>query len=401
MNDLISVIIPIYGVESYLEQCIWSVRNQTYKNLEIILVCRESDDRCLQICNRNACEDRRVKVIRQESVGLDSARKEGILQATGKYVGYVDGDDWIEPVMYEELLRYALDYKVDVVESGVIDSWENRETRRTPYLDEGCYVGDDFVEKVEPKLLYAGIFFEHGISPYMWSKLFLKEKILKYQMAEGLTNIFFDDVMVSLPCIVESKKLYISHSCYYHYRVRNDSLKRDYRKEDIDKLKKCYSSFFLKFSGSILCSKNDKQIKSYALYWLLIWTPHIFDSPNDEFFLKPFGNIKIGDRIVLYGAGAAGIHLEQYIRSVEGIRIICWSDRNYESLQEILNVKSPEEIVDYEYDYVIIAILRGCTARKVKNELIRLGVPECKIRWIKQEYIDNPEILLKDIIENV
>lgn len=399
MNDLISVIIPIYGVEPYLEQCIQSVRNQTYKNLEIILVCQDSGDRCPQICERHASEDERIKVIRPLNTGLDYARKQGMRVATGKYVGYVDGDDWIEPNMYEELLKYAYEYDVDVVESGVIDSWIDVEKNRTTYLEEGCYKGIDFIEKVEPKLLYSGIFFEHGISPYMWSKLFLKDKIMVYQMKEGLTNKVCNDVMVSLPCIAEAKKLYISHNCYYHYRIRNDSLKRKYQKDVGENMVKCYPDLFSRFSKSALCDKKDKQINSFVLYWLLYRAPHVFDSSGDEFFLKPFGSINVKDKIVLYGAGAVGVHLEQYIRSVKGSNVVCWVDQNYEKLQGMMNVINPREIVNYEYDYVIIAIMRGRAVESAKRELASLGVSEEKIRWVEQEYIENPELLLKDILE--
>lgn len=398
MNDLISVIIPIYGVEPYLEKCIQSVRDQTYKNLEIILVCQESGDRCPQICERHAHQDMRIKVVRPLKTGLDYARKQGMLAATGKYIGYVDGDDWIEPEMYEELLKYAHEYEVDVVESGVIDSWLNFEKTRTPYLEEGCYKGNDFLEKIEPKLLCSGIFFEHGITPYMWSKLFLKEKIMPFQMEEGPINTMYDDIMVSLPCIAKSKKLYISHKCLYHYRIRNDSLKRKYRKDEVENLIKCYPKFFSKFYGSMLCDEKDMQIKSFAMYWLLYRAPHVFDDFENGYFLKPFGRIRVKDKIVLYGAGAVGIHLEQYISGVKGSNIVCWVDHNYDKLQDILNIKSPMEIVDYEYDYVIIAIMRGRTAKSAKRELISLGIPEEKIRWVEQKYIDNPELLLQGIL---
>ncbi len=399
MNDLISVIIPIYGVEPYLEQCIQSVRNQTYKNLEIILVCQDSGDRCPQICERHAIEDERIKVIRPLKKGLDYARKQGMRAATGKYVGYVDGDDWIEPNMYEELLRYAHEYEVDVVESGVIDSWIDVEKNRTTYLAEGCYKGIDFIEKVEPKLLYSGIFFEHGITPYMCSKLFLKDKIEAYQMEEGEANTMYDDIMVSLPCIAEAKKLYISHKCFYHYRIRSGSLKRVYRKKEVENLKRCYPAFFSKFSGSLLCDKNDSQIKSFAMYWLLYRAPHVFDNFMDGFYLKPFGRIRVKDNIVLYGAGAVGIHFEQYIRNVEGSNLVCWADHNYEKLQGALNVINPREIINYEYDYVIITIMRGRAVESAKKELVSLGVSEEKIRWVEQEYIDNPDLLLKDILD--
>ena len=139
MDDLISVIVPIYHVEQYLEQCIQSIRNQTYKNLEIILVDDGSDDQCPQICDKHAREDKRIKVIHKKNAGQDSARKMGMSIASGNYIGYVDGDDWIEPVMYEKLLDYAHQYEVDVVESGAIEFWGKIEKNRTSYLPEGCY----------------------------------------------------------------------------------------------------------------------------------------------------------------------------------------------------------------------------------------------------------------------
>ncbi len=397
MKDLISIIVPIYRVERYLEQCIQSIRNQTYKKLEIILVDDGSDDQCPWICDRHALVDKRVKVIHKKNGGLDSARKAGILAANGKYVGYVDGDDWIEPEMYEKLYEYAQEYDVDVVESGAIDSYMNCEKKRVPYIEEGCYKGKAFSEKIESRLLYAGVFFEHGISPYMWSKLFLKEKLLKYQMMTGVTNETQDDTMVSLPCIAEAKKLYVSHDCYYHYRVRMNSLKRECHHDVVQKLIECYPEFYSRFGETVRYSKYDSQIKYYAMFWLLQKAPYIFDSSCDGSFLTPFGNLKIESKIVLYGAGAAGIHLENYIRGVENSNIVCWVDCNYKTLQEALDVRDPREIMNYEFDYVIISILRESAVRSAKHDLVYLGVPESKIRWIEHKYIDNPELLLSKI----
>lgn len=96
-NPLISVVVPIYKIDRYLGVCIESVLNQTYTNLEIILVDDGSPDRCPEICDLYAKKDTRIKVIHKRNGGLVSARKAGILSATGKYIGYVDGDDWIGP----------------------------------------------------------------------------------------------------------------------------------------------------------------------------------------------------------------------------------------------------------------------------------------------------------------
>ncbi|MCI8946952.1 MAG: glycosyltransferase family 2 protein [Lachnospiraceae bacterium] len=397
MTDLISIIVPIYRVEAYLEQCIWSIRNQTYKYLEIILVDDGSDDQCPQICDNHAQDDKRIKVIHKENGGADSARKAGMLEATGKYVGYVDGDDWIETEMYEKLLTYMQEHEVEVVESGVIDSYKDKERKRVPYLKERCYKGEDFMKNVEPKLLFSGVFFEHGISPYLWSKLFLKERIIKYQMICDITNEIQDDTMVSLPCIAESRKLYVSHDCFYHYRVRNDSLKRECRKDEIINLLTSYKDFYERFRGTGLYSDEDKQIKYYVMYWLLYKAPYVFDGNCTNRYLIPFGGLKKADKIVLYGAGAAGIHLENYISKIEEINIVCWLDKNYKDLQKIGDIKNPKDIVDYEYDYVIITILRGTAVQNAKKDLLKLGVPEKKILWIEQRYINNPELLLNKV----
>ncbi len=398
MEDVISIIVPIYRVEKYLEQCIQSIRNQTYINLEIILVDDGSDDECPRICERHAAIDKRIKVIHKENGGIDSAKKAGIMAATGKYVGYLDGDDWIEPLMYEKLLGYACKYDVDVVESGIIDSWINEEKKRVPYLAEGCFKGEDFTQNVEPKLLYAGTFYQFGVSPYLCTKLFLREKILQFQMIEDLTSVIHNDTMISLPCIAKAKSIYISHDCYYHYRVRTDSLKRKRRADETTNLIKCYPQFYMRFRESSLCQETDKQIKYYAMYWLLYRAIEAFDDHDTQDFLTPFGKVKKQDRIVLYGAGSAGIRLENYIRSVEGNNMVCWMDRNYVDLCRTLDVKNPKDITNYEYDYVVISILRESAVQSAKRDLVALGVPEEKILWIAQKFIDNPDLLLEKVM---
>lgn len=397
-SDLISVIVPIYRVEKYLEQCIQSIRNQTYRNLEIILVDDGSDDGCPVICDRHAEEDRRIKVIHKENGGLDSAKKAGILAATGKYVGYVDGDDWIEPVMYEKLLGYMYKYDVDVVDSGVIDSWVDRENYRTSYIEEGCYKGKDFIDKVEPRLLYSGIFFRYGIEPYVCSKLILRESLLEYQLKEDLVNVIHDDTMVALPCIAKLKNIYVSHECYYHYRVRTDSLKRHRRQDEIGDLRECYPQICDRFKDTLLRANDDKQIREYALYWLLYKTPLCFDDASTNCFLRPFGNVEMNARIVLYGAGAAGIHLKEGLQVMPDVNLVCWADRNYKDLQRTLEVVAPEEIIQYEYDYIIISILRESAVQSAKKDLVALGVPENRIKWIEQKYIDDPNLLLNKVL---
>ena len=116
---MLSVIIPIYNSEKYLEKCLESVVNQTFTDMEIILVNDGSTDHSLDICNSYQKKDTRIKVISKENGGLIRARKTGLSAAAGKRIGFVDSDDWIEPEMYEVLLRHMEETGCDMISISV------------------------------------------------------------------------------------------------------------------------------------------------------------------------------------------------------------------------------------------------------------------------------------------
>lgn len=107
MNKLITVIVPVYNVAKYLEKCVKSIQDQTYKSLEIILVDDGSTDSSGAICDKYATEDSRIRVIHKPNGGLSSARNAGLDAATGDYVGFIDSDDYIAPDFYESLLKIS------------------------------------------------------------------------------------------------------------------------------------------------------------------------------------------------------------------------------------------------------------------------------------------------------
>lgn len=102
---MISIIIPIYKVEQYLDECVTSIINQTYKDLEIILVDDGSPDKCPRMCDEWAKKDARIKVVHKKNGGLSSARNAGLKVAKGEYIGFVDSDDYVDETMYEDLMR--------------------------------------------------------------------------------------------------------------------------------------------------------------------------------------------------------------------------------------------------------------------------------------------------------
>ena len=115
MNDLISVIVPVYNVEKYLNRCVQSIVDQTYKNLEIILVDDDSPDNCPQICEEWAVKDNRIHVIHKQNGGLSDARNAGMAIATGEYIAFVDSDDWIHNQYIERMIKVVTTYNVQLV----------------------------------------------------------------------------------------------------------------------------------------------------------------------------------------------------------------------------------------------------------------------------------------------
>ncbi|MBQ4243839.1 MAG: glycosyltransferase, partial [Clostridia bacterium] len=132
--DLISVIVPVYKTEKYLDRCVNSIVNQTYKNLEIILVDDGSPDRCPELCDRWAEKDNRIKVIHQENGGMSAARNAGLRIAKGDYIGFVDSDDWIDNDMYEYLYILLINNQADY--STINYDIKKRETDRTENQNE-------------------------------------------------------------------------------------------------------------------------------------------------------------------------------------------------------------------------------------------------------------------------
>lgn len=124
-KPLISVIVPVYKVEPYINRCVESIVNQTYKNLEIILVDDGSPDNCPKMCDEWAEKDNRIKVIHKQNGGVSSARNEGIANSNGKYISFVDGDDWIESDMIYLLLNTIEENNADVSRCGIITDFED------------------------------------------------------------------------------------------------------------------------------------------------------------------------------------------------------------------------------------------------------------------------------------
>lgn len=218
MEDKISVIIPVYKVECYLKRCVESVRNQTYRNLEIILVDDGSPDSCPQLCDEMAGQDERIKVIHKENGGLSSARNAGIRAASGKYIGFVDSDDYILPEMYEKMYRTMQEDGSDLCVCGF------------QYVDEdGTSIGECKGSKKERELLtreqayerFNPDKFQHVCYVTAWSKLYIKECFTDILFPEGRIH---EDEFIAHHIFEKCKTVSVVRTALYMYVQRDGSI---------------------------------------------------------------------------------------------------------------------------------------------------------------------------------
>lgn len=244
LNPKVSIIVPVYNVEKYLERCVNSLQNQTLKDIEIILVDDSSTDSSLEICNRLAAEDSRIKVIHKVNEGAGYARNAALLIAGGEYVGFVDSDDFVEPCMFETLYNKAVLYSSDLVLSGVlfVDGnmfSEKGECIRKTYFDKDTHFDtDESIKKL--RMGIAGSLPEdaddskYGMS--IWKNLFKLEIIRKNNLVfQSEREIYSEDALFMIDYISCIKKATGISEAFYNYCRNEASISKSYKKDRFEK----------------------------------------------------------------------------------------------------------------------------------------------------------------------
>ena len=358
MKKIISIIIPIFNTAPYLDRCIGSVCAQTYHNLQIILVDDGSTDGSGEICDRYAGTDSRIKVIHKENGGLVSARKAGLRIADGEYVAYVDGDDWIEPDMFEKMYDKAVTFDVDVIMCGHYEDMEGYSKKVIHRIEEGCYDKVNLLKDVYPKMIVNGAFFEWGIFPAVWGKLFRREHLVTFQMMVDERINMGEDAACVYPCLLNVESIYIMHECFYHYIQRAGSM---IKKKVISKKEKERFSVLYRSVLGILDEYKDvfdlrEQWKEYVLFLMVPRADYLYDRIDELDFLFPFSRVKKDSDVIIYGMGTYGQMLYEYLEHTGFCKVIATVDQNYLNLQKQgLPVIAPEEIENYDFDSIVIA----------------------------------------------
>lgn len=207
---MISIIVPVYKVEPYLRQCVDSILNQTYYDIEVLLIDDGSPDLCGEICDEYAKNDQRIKVFHTENRGLSAARNLGLQKAQGEYIGFVDSDDWIEADMYEMLLKRMLETQADISVCGLLYEYPQYSQSRE-IIKKTVYSG---LEAIQALIV-------DELNDFVWNKLYRKECWENLSFPEGHV---FEDVVTIYMLFTQDVKVSTSSYPFYHYRQRIDSI---------------------------------------------------------------------------------------------------------------------------------------------------------------------------------
>lgn len=282
MNPIISIIVPVYNVEEYLQRCIDSILNQRFKDFELILINDGSTDNSLKICKEYSLSDSRVKVINKENGGLSSARNAGINIAKGKYIGFVDSDDWINEEMYQTLYNLLQEYDCDIAECCYKKVYDEKIIEKQKKRYEISILSN--IKILES--MYVNNFAGSTISV---NKLYKSSLFKNIRFPEGKLN---EDQFTTYKIYFNSRKVVsINREMYYYYQSGNSITRSEFSIKKLDAIEAIESSkrFFEKNNLYDLVLWNDT-LYSFVLikYYIILLENAEFDNKYRNSILEKF-----------------------------------------------------------------------------------------------------------------
>lgn len=383
-NIKLSIIVPVYNVELYLKQSIESILNQSYTNLEIILVDDGSTDSSGIICDEYAKIDKRIIVVHKKNGGAVSARKQGIDIATGEYVIQVDADDWIDVDRFQTLVRDGLFDKPDIVCNGgyYLEYLNHRRFKDIPDELIGLFETKEIWNNQEKFLVQTGYYERRNLQLMLWCCCYKREiyQINQLMLDDDIAR--GQDLIVSLACILAAKNIRCISNPTYHYRQNREGAISSRRTNYPKGSARLYYKNMIKYLDYYAID-NELWRNGFArcIYKVLMLTNYknLYDYYSD--FLFPFSQITNYKKIIVYGAGNFGVEVVNAIIADNRFEIVAWVDKNKKSnLRGMREIDDINKINKMQYDYVIVAVMNLDTAQEIKQDL--------------KEIVDNSKIIL-------
>lgn len=389
MNDLISIIVPVYNVENYIEKCILSLMNQTYSNIEIILIDDGSTDISGKICDKYQQKDNRIHVFHTENKGVLHAKSIGINNAAGEYIGFVDSDDWIELTMYEKLYVNMVNNNSDIgiCELSLSNALGKIYTKQKNSLSKGMYDVSNMDNDVYGKMFLCDP--EQAIDLILCNKLF-KSSLIKNNLKLVDKKLhYFEDILLCTFAILEANKLYVIDEPLYVYRQRNNSLCHSKDNNYLEQINIFYNVLlpYLDAWPKFLRNNFERYIADRTI-WGINNMLGLKLEQKISYYYPPYDLLRNYSKIIIYGAGAVGRSYYSYLQNTHPHKLAGWVDKEYNSLKKQgLNVDSPSNLTDMEFDLILIGVLFEDAAMQIIDSLADKGIKRDALLWCKPKTI--------------
>ena len=319
---MVSVIVPVYQAEKYLEQCINSILNQTYGDLELILIDDGSTDRCFDIIRAFQQVDKRIRYFRQENSGVSVARNKGIEESKGTHILFVDADDIIDTKMLEYMMDKMIRYDAEIVLCGFDYIYNNEIVTEMPELEEG-QVKNTEIKKCFWKLYDQGIL--HNIGTKLYSKSLLDREKIQFEEKKQV----YEDILFCLEALGRAKQVYICQKSFYKYMIQINpiSIQKTYR-----------------YGYEICLQKLFRTIIEFGV------------EKNKDFYLRFMDNILLALRNEMLLPG------QSIFKGVKRYRCICGLDevetsRKYIGCEDVRKVKYLFYLLIWKKQYVFLYLV--------------------------------------------
>ncbi len=263
----LSIIVPVYNAEKYINECIKSILNQTYRDFELILADDGSYDKGGEICDKFAKENRNVTVIHTKKEGVVSARKTAFNKASGEYVGFVDADDFIMPDMFDVLCAKTQKYNCDIAACGTYTGCDIlHKTVMRDDIRNGFYTKRNLKDEIYPNALFNKNTGTFGITPVLWNKIFKRGLISEFINNVNPHIITGEDAAVSLAALFKANTFYYTAEPKYFYRQTPNSLTKKYTRNYFMSLNALIHTIYDFFGDCVTNDQINMYIAKMAVY---------------------------------------------------------------------------------------------------------------------------------------
>lgn len=335
--------------------------------------------------------DTRIKLISQTNQGVTAARKAAMKAAAGSYVTFVDGDDYVDKDLFQQMMDCRNSF--DLVIAHWMRNSEKGTRRCFDKLTAGAYQTQEEMDFILDHMVNASlpgglVNLKSGIASYLWNKLYRTDIAKEIYEQISATIRGGEDMVFTYLYLLKCRSVLITDICGYHYRVRTDSIAHSTNRgcEIIRRECDLYDNVAPAFMAHPRGKTLMPQLKLKLSARMARAPVKMGFPPEAQLELKtyvfPFINLLDGKRIALYGAGLIGKHYWRQVHKLGVCDIAVWVDEDWRTLQrEGAEVSEVEALTGVEFDFLVIAALAEETAEKISGKLILEGVPERKILW--------------------